>query len=128
MPQRFLYFFVQKALHGEPFTVTAPCQYAALMDVDDAAKGLADIVAIESEKRAVTYNLGIGIQYSLLQYAESVKKIGESFGYKVEFDVADNGKEICAGMDCSRLMNDTGWSPRVLKDEMISKLFMSSRV
>ena len=123
MPQRFLYFFVNKAKTGEHFTVTAPNQYAALLDVTDAAKGLAAIVNLAAEDRSDIYNLGIGTQYSLLEYAESVKTIGQQLGYNVDFDVADNGTTVCAGMDCSKLMHDTGWNPSFLKDEMIVKLF-----
>ena len=123
MPQRFLYYFVNKAKAGEHFTVTAPNQYAALLDVTDAARGLAAIAGLDPEQRSDVYNLGIGTQYSLLEYAEGVKSIGQQFGYNVSFDVVDNGTTVCAGMDCSRLMEDTGWKPCVLKDEMIVSLF-----
>lgn len=126
MPQRFLHFFVQKAKKGEHFTVTAPNQYAALLDVTDAASGLVAVACMDPEKRAKVYNLGIGIQYSLLEYAKSVKSIGESLGYDVQFDVVDNGTTVCAGMDCTKLMNDTGWKPKVMKDEMILDLFHES--
>ena len=128
MPQRFLYFFVNKAKAGEHFTITAPNQYAALLDVTDAAKGLASISGLSPEKRAGVYNLGIGTQYSLLEYAEEVKAIGNKMGYKVDFDVADNGIIVCAGMDCSRLMGDTGWKPTLLKDAMIELLFKNCQV
>lgn len=124
MPQRFLHFFIQKAKNGERFTVTAPNQYAALLDVTDAASGLAAITTMNPENRAKMYNLGIGTQYSLLEYAERVKAIGDSLGYNVQFDVADNGSTVCAGMDCSRLMKDTGWSPVLLMDKMITKIFV----
>ena len=122
MPQRFLHFFIQKAIVGESFTLTAPNQYAALLDVTDAASGLAAIALLPPEKRADAYNLGIGTQYSLLEYAESVRRIGANFGYDVKFDVSDNGTTVCAGMDCSKLMKDTGWSPTIFKDEMITNL------
>ena len=125
MPQRFLYFFVKKAIAGEAFKVTAPNQYAALLDVRDAASGLAAIANLAPEKRAMTYNLGIGCQYSILEYAEAVKSVGEKLGYRVSFDVADNGTEVCAGMDCSKLMKDIGWKPLIMKDEMIEKLYKS---
>ncbi len=125
MPQRFLYFFVKKAKAGESFTVTAPNQYAALLDVKDAASGLAAIANLAPEIRETTYNIGIGCQYSLLEYAETVKTIGTKLGYDVSFDVADNGTEVCAGMDCTKLMEDTGWKPAILKDEMIEELFKS---
>ena len=80
MPQRFLYFFVKKAKNGEAFTVTAPNQYAALLDVKDAAAGLVAMARLSPELRSETYNLGIGCQYSLLEYAESVKAVGERLG------------------------------------------------
>lgn len=128
MPQRFLHFFIQKALNREPFTVTAPYQYAALLDVKDAASGLASIAIMDPEKRADVYNLGIGVQYSLLEYAESVKAIGDSLGYSVHFDINDKGTTVCAGMDCSRLMNDTGWKPIFMKDEMIMHLFKHCQI
>lgn len=123
MPQRFLFFFVQKAVHGEKFMVTAPNQYAALLDVTDAASGLVAVTTLPHEKRFNVYNLGIGTQYSLLEYANSVKSIGEKFGYTVEYEIADNIIESNAGMDCSKLMKDTGWKPTILKDEMITNLY-----
>lgn len=125
MPQRFLYFFVKKAKAGETFTVTAPNQYAALLDVKDAASGLVAIANLAPEKRTKTYNLGIGRQYSLLEYAETVKTIGVKLGYNVSFDVANNGTEVCAGMDCTKLMADAGWKPAIMKEQMIEELFNS---
>ena len=123
MPQRFLRFFIQKVIADEPFTVTAPYQYASLLDISDAASGLASITKLSPEKRADIYNLGIGTQYSLLDYAESVRRIGGKFGYDVKYNVSDNGTTLCAGMDCSRLFADTGWRASILKDEMITNLF-----
>lgn len=128
MPQRFLYFFVKKAKAGEAFTVTAPNQYAALLDVKDAASGIAAIANLDPGDRAKIYNLGIGCQYSLLEYAESVKSVGNRLGYSVSFDVVDNGTEVCAGMDCSKLKNDTGWRPTFLKTALIESLFDSIQV
>ena len=123
MPQRFLYYFVQMALKRETFTVTAPNQYASLLDISDAASGVAAITELDSRKRSVTYNLGTGKQYSLLQYAEGVKEVGGRLGYSVSFNTVDNSICSCAGMDISRLVQDTGWRPRVFKDEMILKLY-----
>lgn len=123
MPQRFLYFFVKKAKAGENFTVTAPNQYAALLDVTDAATGLIAIADKNPRERSNVYNLGIGTQYSLLEYAESVKSIGSSFGYKVQYDIADNSTTVCAGMDCQLIKKDTGWKSVLMKEKMITKLF-----
>ena len=128
MPQRFLYFFVKKAKTGETFTVTAPNQFASLLDVRDAATGLVSLTKLAPEQRAKTYNLGTGFQHSLLEYAESVKNVGHSLGYCVSYDVKDNGTNSCAGMDCSKLKRDTGWFPSILKDEMIEELFKTISV
>ena len=123
MPQRFLYFFVNKVISGEGFVLTSPNQYAALLDVRDAAKGLSAILKMKPEDRHATYNLGINRQYSLEEYADSVIKIGKSLGYTASYEIKDNGTILCAGMDCSRIMNDTGWNPTYLKDEMVKDLF-----
>ena len=123
MPQRFLHHFIKKAIVGELFIVKAPNQYASLLDVTDAATGLVAIAEMAPEKRAKVYNLGIGVQYSLLEYAETVKVIGEGLGYHVQYDVVDDGAKLCAGMDCCQLMRDTGWKPVFLKEKMIVKLF-----
>lgn len=123
MPQRFLSLFIKKAVEGEPFTVTAPNQYAALLDVKDAASGLAAVTMMPLDKRAKVYNLGIGTQYSLLEYARCVKEVGETFGYKVEFEIADDKTEINSGMDCSKLMDDSGWRPKITKEQMVAELF-----
>ena len=125
MPQRFLFFFFQKVLANETFVITAPNQYASLFDVSDAASGLVAISSTNQRERRKVYNLGTGIQYSLLEYAESVKSIGNDFGHKVSFEVADNGKSVCAGMDCSKVMHETGWKPKIMKDDMIRNLFMN---
>lgn len=126
MPQRFLSFFVKKAVEGESFTVTAPNQYAALLDVKDAASGLAAVTMMPLEKRAKVYNLGIGTQYSLLEYARCVKEVGEMLGYHVMFEIADNKADSNSGMDCTKLMEDSGWKPTVLLNEMVSSSFMAA--
>lgn len=126
MPQRFLYYFIKKVKNGEKFTITAPRQYAALLDITDAAKGLVSIAGLEPEKRSNIYNLGIGTQFSLLEYAESVKEVGNSLGYDVKYDVEDNGTTVCAGMDCSKIMNDCNWEPKVSMNQMIMNIYKQS--
>lgn len=124
MPQRFLYLFVQKALGNEPFVVTAPNQYASLLDATDAASGLVALTLLAPKNRAEVYNLGLGAQYSLLEYAEGIRKIGCEFGYEVSFEVCDNESVVCAGMNCDKIKKHTGWKPVLFKDEMIRNLFI----
>lgn len=121
---RFLDFFVGSVASGKDITVTAPRQYASIMDVSDAVAGILSITNIPLNQREEIYNLGPGLQYSILDYATSANIIGEQLGYNpIKVTVEDSGKEFAICMNCSRLESETGWRPTVLKDEMITRLF-----
>lgn len=121
---RFLDFFVSSVASGKDITVTAPHQYASIMDVSDAVAGILSITNIPLNQRKEIYNLGPGLQYSILDYATSANIIGEQLGYSpIKVTVEDSGKEFAICMNCSRLESETGWCPNVLKDEMITRLF-----
>lgn len=121
---RFLDFFVGSVASGKDITVTAPRQYASIMDVSDAVAGILSITNIPLNQREEIYNLGPGLQYSILDYATSANIIGEQLGYNpIKVTVEDSGKEFAICMNCSRLESETGWRPMVLKDEMITRLF-----
>ena len=121
---RFLDFFVGSVASGKDITVTAPRQYASIMDDSDAVAGILSITNIPLNQREEIYNLGPGLQYSILDYATSANIIGEQLGYNpIKVTVEDSGKEFAICMNCSRLESETGWRPTVLKDEMITRLF-----
>ena len=121
---RFLDFFVESVIAHREIKVTAPHQYASIMDVNDAVEGILSIEQLSLNQRKKVYNLGPGVQYSILDYAEAANEVGRSFGYSpTNIVVEDSGKEFAICMDCSRLMQDTGWQPSILKDEMITNLF-----
>lgn len=121
---RFLDFFVKSVIDHKDITITAPHQYASIMDVSDAVNGILAIENLSLSERNHTYNLGPGTQYSILDYAESVNIVGREFGFSpVNIIIDDNGKESAICMDCSRLMKQTAWRPNVLKEEMIFNLF-----
>lgn len=121
---RFLDFFVKSVIEHREITITAPHQYASIMDVSDAVDGILAINNLSLPERNHTYNLGPGTQHSILDYVEAVNDIGREFGFSpVNLIIDDNGKESAICMDCSRLMQQTGWCPNVLKEEMIFNLF-----
>ena len=123
MKQRFLNFFVQKVKTNEEILITTPKKPAALIDVHDAAAGLAAITNLSPEKRANTYNLGIGIQMTILDYAKEVIRIGQEKRYQSQLIIEDNGSFGGAGMDCSKIMNDCNWSIQISTKQMIDELF-----
>ncbi len=121
---RFLEFFVGSVASGKDITVTAPHQYASIMDVSDAVAGILSITNIPLNQRKEIYNLGPGLQYSILDYAISANIIGGQLGYSpIKVTVEDSGKDFAICMNCSLLESETGWHPTVLKDEMITRLF-----
>ena len=121
---RFLDFFVKSVIDHRDITITAPHQYASIMDVSDAVNGILAIENLSLSERNHTYNLGPGTQYSILDYAEHANNLGIKFGFSpVNIIIDDNGKESAICMDCSRLMKQTAWSPNVLIEEMIFNLF-----
>ena len=123
---RFLDFFVDCVMKGQNIKVTAPKQYASIMDVSDAVKGILSIDDIPSSERDTVYNLGPDEQYSILEYANSANEIGRQFGFSpVQVTVEDNGNQFAICMNCSKLRSKTSWSPVVGRDLMLTKLFKS---
>ncbi len=121
---RFLDFFVDSIIQHKDIKVTAPSQYASIMDVSDAVNGIITIEDIPVESRKTKYNLGPGVQFSILDYAESANNVGQQFGLSpIKIAVEDSGKEFAICMDCSLLEKETGWHPAVLKEIMITRLF-----
>ena len=123
---RFLVFFVNSIVEGRSITVTAPNQYASIMDVSDAVAGIISVVNLPIIERSIVYNLGPGVQHSILDYAKTANEMGKSFGYEsVSIEVEDGGKDFAICMDCKKLMSQTGWRPIITKTEMLNKLYNS---
>jgi nucleoside-diphosphate-sugar epimerase len=121
---RFLDFFVQSVMNGKDIIVTAPCQYASLMDAGDAVRGILSIERIPYSERAETYNLGPGSQLSILEFAQLTNKVGQQMGYKpVRIDIQDHGIRSAICMDCRKIAEQTGWEAKVSSEMMIRQLF-----
>lgn len=121
---RFLDFFVDSVMAGKDITVTAPNQYASIMDVSDAVRGILSIVNLDLTERDKVYNLGPGVQLSILEYAETANAIGQDLGFPaVTINVEDNGKAFAICMDCTKLESQTDWKPMIQKEAMLSNLF-----
>lgn len=121
---RFLDFFVDSVITGKDITVTAPNQYASIMDVSDAVSGIVAVETQVPDERECVYNLGPGVQYSILDYAETVNKIGGQIGFMpTSIKVKDGGNNFAICMDCSLLEKQTLWKPRITKNIMIQRMF-----
>lgn len=123
MKQRFLYRFVQSVKEESKIYLNSPQVYASLLDVEDAAEGLALLALTDPAGWKPVYNLSTGLQHSLAQYAEMVKTVGERLGYRSKIVIDDNGIAGTAGSDSSLLRTDIGWKPAVTNEMMIEKMF-----
>ena len=125
---RFLDFFVDSVISHKDITVTAPNQYASIMDVADAVEGIDSIVGLPLEQREKVYNLGPGVQHSILNYAESANEVGQQYGYvPVAVTVDDKGVDFAICMDCHQLESQTGWNPKVTKTIMLQRMFNNKK-
>ena len=123
MKQRFLYKFVESVKSNQPIALNSPNVYASLLDVNDAASALIALALTPAEKWENTYNVGLGTQYSLAQYAQFVKEAADELGYHASIEINDNGAASTAGMSIARLQALTGWKPQVTANQMIKTLF-----
>lgn len=125
---RFLDFFVDTVIAHKDITITAPNQYASIMDVTDAVAGIVSIVDLPLNQRSIVYNLGPGVQHSILEYAQSANEVGKTFGFaSSNIMVDDSGKEFAICMDCSKIESQTGWKPMVTKTIMLQRMFNNKK-
>lgn len=121
---RFLDFFVESVIAHKDITITAPNQYASIMDVADAVAGIISIVDLPLNQRSTVYNLGPGEQHSILEYAQAANEVGKTVGFApINIAIDDSGKELAICMDCSKIETQTGWKPLVTKTIMLQRMF-----
>ena len=124
---RFLDFFVDCVIQHKDITVTAPHQYASIMDVSDAIRGIALVEQLNLAERESIYNLGPETQYSILEYANSANKIGQDFDFlPIIVNIEDNGKSSAICMNCNKLKDQTKWKSIISKNDMIRNLFQKA--
>lgn len=124
MKQRFLFAFTKKILEGEPIVLTAPHQNAALLDVKDAVSGLQALIRLPDRERKAVYNLGTGSQMTILDYARAAEKTMKAFGYTADLTVKEADRNLQnSGMDCSRMISETGWTPTVSTEAMVRNFY-----
>ena len=121
---RFLDLFVDSVINNKRIIVVAPRQYASIMDISDAVEGILSVEQLSINQRNAVYNLGPEVQHSILDYALSANEVGKNNGFAgTTIEVEDAGKEFAICMDCSKLMAQTNWKPKVTKMVMLQKMF-----
>lgn len=127
MKQRFLYTFVKSAIDEGKIYLNSPKVCASILDVEDAAEALTCLVERPQDQWQPVYNLSIGVQYSLEEYAKMVQKVGAELGYEIDIVVNDNGNNATAGVDINRFVADCGWKPRINTEMIINTFFQEEQ-
>ena len=94
------------------------------IDPRDIASAISSLLKVPQWKSV--YNVGTGwlCTKSLLEMAQMVVSIGKRMGYE-EIPISIEEKNVVqrAGLDISRITNDTAWRPQVSLEQMIESLY-----
>lgn len=125
---RPLNVFVKNVINGEPIRVVGGMQVMSYIDPRDIAAAISSLLKVSQWKSV--YNVGTGwlCTKSLLEMAQMVVRIGKELSYKeVPVNVEEKNVVQRAGLDISRITNDTAWRPQVTLEQMIESLYQMLR-
>lgn len=116
--------FVQSALLGKEIRIKGGQQVISYMDIRDAAEGIIRLSGFESSKWKSLYNFGSPWSYTLIEIAETVKKMAAAYtDNTVEIIIENQDSEHLSGMNSNLLYNDLGWKPTHNIESMVKSLF-----
>lgn len=120
-------FFVDSVIKGNPVRVISGEQVMSYIDPRDIADAIMALLAIPGKKWKPIYNVGTGwlCTAKLLDIAKLVVKVGvERFHLaQVPINIEPRDVNMHAGMDISRITEDTGWTPKYTLEDMIVALY-----
>ena len=100
-------------------------QVFSYLDADDVPEAILALLETKNRWRPV-YNVGPDrMRLSLLEVAETVKKVAASEGYEAIISLEEDDTVLWAGMNSREFMDDTGWKPSTGIFDMIHKIFIS---
>lgn len=100
-------------------------QVFSYLDARDVPKALVTLLDSSQKWRRV-YNVGPNkMRYSLVEIANILKNVAASQGYNISIELAEDDTMLWAGMNSSKFIVDTGWTPTFGIENMISEIFNS---
>lgn len=116
--------FVKRALDGGKITVNGRGQKVSYLDVRDAASALLAMIDSNSRKWKPIYNLGNHNYSSVLEIAETVKKVAEEYSFnEVIIEVKAGQDNFNNLIDSELFYKDFYWKPYYTIPLMIKDLF-----
>ncbi|OBX25981.1 nucleoside-diphosphate-sugar epimerase [Gelidibacter algens] len=117
---------IKQVKEGKDLQITGGNQQFERMDVRDAVLGLLALLKTPSNVWKPVYNLGADATFTLIEFAESVLKIGhESYPNntsRIIRTASDQNSKF--GMDVSLFKEDMKWVPKYTIEDTIQSLFV----
>lgn len=98
-------------------------QVFSYLDAQDVPCAILALIDSKAKWKPI-YNVGPNrMRYSLVEVAEYVKKAAEAQGCRVDISLAEDDTALWAGMDSAKFTEDTGWTPKIGIESMISQIY-----
>lgn len=121
--KRIVNKFVKQALKEQKVYVARNNRRFGFMDIDDAVSAIISLVQTEISSWKSIYNVGSGVQYSLEEIAEAVKRVFKQRNLSTIDIIPDKGDGTGkTGVSYMRLYQDTGFRPSVSLEKSIEKI------
>lgn len=121
VPLDLLGKFAQKALVGAPIQIFGGSQMMERLDVRDAIGAILALLELDPVLWEGVYNVGPGVQYNICELAEMTVEAAVDFAGSLRSEVTVDPQERSKqfGMDISKIMAATGWSPEYSIEDTI---------
>ncbi len=120
--------FVQNALNNLPIQIVGGTQVFSNVDLGDVVGGILALIENAKDKKwERVYNLGHQKPHSIVEIADTVKKVAQKLLNKeVIINITDEEEQVKvnAGLDSSKFYNFTNWQPQRTLEDTITELFL----
>lgn len=121
---RFVNVFVQNAIDGKPINIVGGTQKVSFMDIRDAVDGILALINTPISKWNKVYNLGTGMQNSIVEIAEMVKEVAKLYvDHEVTINIEKKDIHLNPCMDVYKFFNLTNWKAQYDIRDMIKSHF-----
>lgn len=120
--------FIKQAINMESITVCKSKQEFGFLDVEDAVKGIINLLEIDFSVWKEVYNLGNARGYTIEEILTCIKAVFESLKRPFPKIIIQEGKgEGTTAVEFQLLYNDTGYIPSIDLEKSVRKIIKASR-
>ena len=111
-----------QALEGRTIKIVGGMQQYGMLNVKDAANGIVELAKHSECDWKQAYNLGCSESINLLNLVRLIADVMEQYGIYIQYEVTDGFDNRNSSIDCSRFMQDFGWSPKITLRQSITEI------